>query len=72
MLINMQAKLSRPDLQISFNQMCKIYVQHEMISQVEHVPGKQTVIPDAVSRNKPIPNTLVHNFTIKIHATNSI
>ena len=28
---------------------------------VEHVPGKQNIIPDALSRNKHIPDNLVTN-----------
>ena len=72
MLINMRAKLSRPDLQLIINEMYKICRQHEIISWVEHVPGKQNIIPDALSRNKLIPDNLLHNCTILSSATNSV
>ena len=64
MLINMRSKLSRPDLQLIINEMRKTCLQHEMIPCVEHIPGIQNIIPDALSRNGPIPNNLVHNCTI--------
>ena len=72
MLINMRAKLTRPDLQIIINEICKICIQYEIIPWVEHIPGKQNVIPDALSRNKPIPNTLAHKCTNNISATSSV
>ena len=52
--------------------MCKICVQHEVIPWVEHVPDKQNIIPDVLSRNKPIPDSLVHNWTILTSTTNSV
>ena len=42
-LISMRAKLSRPDLQLIINWICKICIQHEIIPWVEHTPGKQTL-----------------------------
>ena len=72
MLINMRAKLSRSDLQLIINEICKICTQHEMIPWVEHIPSKQNIIPDALSRNKRIPDNLVHNCTILTSATDSV
>ena len=72
MLINMRAKLSRPDLQLIINEMCKICIQHEIIPLVEDIASKQNIIPDALSRNKPIPDDLVHNCTILTSATPSV
>ena len=72
MLINMRAKLKRPDLQLQINEMRKICVEPEIIPQVEHIPGKQTVIPNALTRNEPIPDNLAHNGTNITSATNSV
>ena len=72
MLINMRAKLNRPDLQLIINEICKICIQREMIPWVEGIPGKQKITPDALNRNKPIPDNLVPNCTILISATNSV
>ena len=72
MLINVRAKLSRPDLQLIINEIRKICMQHGIIPWVEHIPCKQSIIPDALSRNKPIPNNLVHNCRILISTTNSV
>ena len=68
----MRAKVSRPDLQLMINEMCKICRQHEIISWVEHVSGKQNIIPDALSRNKRIPDNLLYNCSILLSATNSV
>ena len=72
MLINIRAKLSRPDLQLIINEMCKICIQHEITQWVEHIPGKQNIKPEALSRNKPIPDNLVDNCTIIISETKSV
>ena len=44
--------------------MCKICKQHAIIPWVQHAPGKQNIIPDALGRNKRIPDDLVHNYAI--------
>ena len=72
MLINVRAKLSRPNLQVIINEMRKICTQHEIIPWAEHVPGKQNIIPDALCKNEPIPDNLVHTCIILISATNSV
>ena len=72
MLIDVRAKLSQPDLQLIINEIGKICLQHEIIPCVEHIPGKQNIIPDALNEIKPIPDNLVHNCTILISATNSV
>ena len=72
MVINVRAKLSRPDLELIINEMCKICIQHEIFPWVEHISGIQNIIPDALSRNEPIPGNLVYNCTILASATNSV
>ena len=72
MLIKMRAKLTRPDLQIIINEICKLCIRYEIILWVEHIPGKENIIPDALSRNKSIPTKLLNNCTNRISATNSI
>ena len=39
---------------------------------MEHIPGKQNKIPDALSRNKPIPNDLQYKCIQKIDTTQSV
>ena len=70
-LVNMRAKLSRPDLHLNINEMCKICMHHEINPQVEHIPGKQNILPDALSRNEPIPDNPAYNCAILTSATNS-
>ena len=72
MLINMRAKLSRPDLQVIINELCKIFIEYEIIPWIDHIPGKDNIIPDALSRNKRIPNALALKCTNKIYTTNSL
>ena len=72
MLINARAKLNRLDLQLISNEMCKICIQHEMTPWVEHLPSKQNIIPDVLSKNKHITDDLVHNCTNLTSATDSV
>ena len=72
MLINMRSKLTRPDLQCIINEICKILIKNAIILWIEHIPGKQNIIPDALSRNKPIPTPLSHKCTKQIDTTQSV
>ena len=72
MLIKMRAKLKRPDLQVIINEICKIFIEFEIVPWIEHIPGKDNIIPDALSRNKDIPHDLLIKCTNRISATSSI
>ena len=72
MLINMRSKLSRPDLQSIINQICKIFIEFAINPWVEHISGKLNIIPDALSRDKPIPINLSSKCTIQIDARDAI
>ena len=72
MLINMRSKLSRPDLQCIINEICKLCIEFAIIPWVEHIPGKQNTIPDALSRNKPIPFHLSNKCITRIPTTASV
>ena len=50
MLINMTAKLTRPDLQILINDICKLCVRRRVLLWMEHIPGVENKIADALSR----------------------
>ena len=71
MLISMRSKLTRPDLQCIINEICKILIKFAIILWVEHIPGKQNIIPDTLSRYKPIPTHLVHNCKTKLDTKKS-
>ena len=47
MLINMRAKLSRPDIQLIINEIGKFCAQYENVPWLKHIPSKQNIIPDA-------------------------
>ena len=72
MLISMRSKLSRPDLQTIINEICKILIEFAIILWVEHIPGKQNIIPDSLSRNQPIPDHLAHKCNTEIDTSQSI
>ena len=61
MLINVRSKLARPDLQRIINELCKIFIQFAITPWIEHIPGKDDIIPDRLSRNLPIPSHLMCN-----------
>lgn len=50
MLMNMTAKLTRPDLQILINDICKLCVDRRIHLWMEHIPGEENKIADALSR----------------------
>ena len=72
MLINMRSKLTRPDLQLVINEICKILIEFGIILWMEHIPGKENIIPDSLSRYKPIPSHLIHNCYNQIDTTQSL
>ena len=45
----------RPDLQTLINEICKICIKYAIVPWFEHIPGKDNVMPDALSRNKKHP-----------------
>lgn len=50
MLINMRAKLYRPDLQILINNICKLCIDNRILLWMEHIPGSDNIVADALSR----------------------
>ena len=56
MLINMTAKLTRPDLQILIDEICKLCVTRRIHLWMEHIPGDENKVADALSRffEKPL------------------
>ena len=57
---------------LMINEICKICKQHEILPWVEHIPGKQNAIPDALGRNEPIPDDMNPDCTVLTSATNSV
>ena len=55
MLINMRAKMHHPDLQAIINDICKLCVDDRILLWMEHIPGKDSIIADALSRCFPEP-----------------
>ena len=50
MLINMTAKLGRPDLQTLINNICEFCIRRRVHLWMEHIPGSENLIADALSR----------------------
>ena len=50
MLIHMRSKLYRPDLQILINDICMLLLKLRWFPRIEHIPGKQNITADALSR----------------------
>ena len=71
MLISMRCTLTRPDLQTLINEICKICIENEIVPWFEHIPGKDNVIPDALSRNKPHPCTDDDSYTTRLELSRS-
>ena len=69
MLINMRCDLRRPDLQAIINEICKICIEYAIIPWFEHIPGKDNVIADALSRYKPNPFNSAAKYNKQINTT---
>lgn len=50
MLIKMRARLYRHDLQVLINDICQILLSNEIEMWIDHIPGKQNIAADALSR----------------------
>ena len=55
MLINMTAKLGRPDLQVLINEICELCINRRVHLWMEHIPGDDNKVADALSRFFPNP-----------------
>ena len=55
MLISMTARLCRPDLQCLILGICKLCITQRCHLWIQHIPGTENVIADALSRFKPNP-----------------
>ena len=65
----MRCTLPLPDLQILINEICKICIEYEIVPWFEHIPGKDNVISDALSRNKPHPCAKDNSYTTQVDVT---
>ncbi|MCP4910588.1 MAG: hypothetical protein GY907_07760, partial [Bacteroidetes bacterium] len=67
MLISMRSKLYRPDLQYLINRICRWAIKFEFNLWIEHIPGVDNVIADALSRYKSQPfGNLTSKYTYKL------
>ena len=69
MLINMRCNLQRPDLQCIINEFCKLCIEQAIVPWIEHIAGKDNVIPDALSRNKPIAPEIFKKYNNRVNTT---
>ena len=68
----MRCTLERPDLQILIIEICKIFIEFGIVPWIEHIHGKDNIIPDALSRNKPNPCNSSNKYPLKIDVKPSL
>jgi hypothetical protein len=66
-LIKMAAPLSRPDLQTLINEICMLCVRRRIHLWLDHIPGVQNTIADALSRFYPSPFSFEQHPNYYIH-----
>ena len=55
MLMSMRSRLYRPDLQILINAICELCIKRQLQLWMDHIPGKENIVADALSRYFPDP-----------------
>ena len=66
MLINMTSLLARPDLQILINDICELCVRRRVHLWMEHIPGDDNKVADALSRffENPLQYEQKHEYDV--------